>query len=73
MTTTTRGAKRPATLSERVEKSVALALKSGSRRTPRGVLSPEAAQALAALRKAGYADSDTGCIARALISEAGRL
>lgn len=66
MTTTTSGAKRPATTSERVAKSQARAVKSGARLI-RALIPAEAAQALADLQAAGYADSATGCIARALI------
>ncbi|MDN5939653.1 MAG: hypothetical protein L0H83_13465 [Salinisphaera sp.] len=42
-------------------------IESGARRMPSGLLPVDAARALDALIRAGYADSLTGCIARALI------
>lgn len=39
----------------------------GGRRMPGGVLPSDAAEALAALQRDGYAPSATGCIVRALI------
>jgi len=42
----------------------------GGRRTPGGVLPPDASSALAALQSANYAPSATACIARALIEAA---
>lgn len=44
----------------------------GGRRLPGGVLAPEAADALDRLREIGYAESLTGCIARALLEAARR-
>lgn len=66
------GAKRPATLAERVERSRAKAIAAGARPTPRGVLPPEAAAALDSLQASGYAPSATACIARALLDAASR-
>ena len=59
-------------LADRVRDSQARAIRGGARRTPRGILPPEAARALDALHERGYADSLTGCIARALV-EAARM
>jgi len=59
-------ARKPVPLAERVGASVERALERGARRTPRGVLPPEAAAALQALLDAGYAPNATACIARAL-------
>lgn len=42
-------------------------IEKGGRRMPSGVMSPEAASALTALLKAGYAKSMNACIERALI------
>lgn len=44
----------------------------GGRRLPGGTLQPDAAEALAKLQAAGYADSATACIARALVEAAKR-
>jgi anti-sigma factor RsiW len=66
------GAKRPATPAERVERSKAKAIASGSRPTPRGMLPADAAAALAGLQASGYAASATACIARALVDAASR-
>jgi hypothetical protein len=66
------GAKRPDTLAERVERAKAKAMKAGARRTPSGMLRPQAAEALAKLRSIEYAPSETGCIEAALIEAAAR-
>lgn len=72
MTAPAGGAKRPATLAERVERARAKAIAAGARPTPRGVLPAEAAQALDSLQAGGYASSATACIARALLDAASR-
>lgn len=63
---------RPISLADRVAACRARAIEAGARRTPSGVLPPDAAAALAALMRSGYAASATGCIARALVAAADR-
>jgi hypothetical protein len=63
----------PKTQSERARDSEARKVDSGGRRMPGGVLSVDAANALAKLQTAGYASSATACIAKALNEAAGRL
>jgi len=58
--------------SQRVEDSRRRAILRGAISTPRGMLPPDAADALHWLRDRGYATSLTGCIARALIDAAER-
>lgn len=55
-----------------VRKSEARARARGGRRLPGGTLPPPAADALAKLQAAGYAESATACIARALTEAAKR-
>lgn len=57
----------PVPLADRVRASEARKVEAGGRRMPGGVLPPDAATALERLQAAGYADSATGCIARALV------
>ena len=64
--------RKPRTDASYVRASEARAIEAGARRTPRGILPPDAARALDSLHKRGYADSLTGCIARALV-EAARM
>jgi hypothetical protein len=68
----TRHDPRPKPLSARVRDSRARAIEAGARPTPHGILPPDAALALEALHARGYADSLTGCIARALVEAAKR-
>lgn len=65
--------KRPATAAERVKRAEDKAIAAGARQTPRGLLSPDAAQALDDLQRSGYAGSATGCISRALVDSALKL
>ena len=58
---------KPKTLAERVRASEARSIEAGAVRMPGGLLPADAAQALDALLKAGYAQSKTAVIARALI------
>lgn len=62
----------PKSPADRVADSRARAIERGAIRTPRGVLPPDAAQALDALMQSGYATSRTACIARALVQAAAR-
>lgn len=50
-----------------VRASEARKIKSGGRRMPSGVMSPDAVKAMNALIRKGYANSMTACIERALI------
>lgn len=61
------------TPAERVRASEARARERGARRLPGGTLPPAAAEALERLEAAGYAESATAMIARALIEAAARL
>lgn len=54
-------------LSERVKKSKLALIERGGRAIPRGMLQPDAAQALAELLAARYAPSETGVISTALL------
>ena len=54
-------------LTDRVKKSQQAAIERGGRATPRGILKPDAAAALAALLGAGYSDTATGVISAALL------
>lgn len=63
-------ARQPVPLADRVAASRARAIEAGARKTPRGMLTPEAAHALDALLRAGYAPNATACIVRALIEAA---
>ncbi len=54
-------------LSERVKKSKLALIERGGRAIPRGMLQPDAAQALAELLSAGYAPTESGVIATALL------
>lgn len=67
------GPSKPKGLAASVRKSEARARERGGRRLPGGTLSPPAAVALAELEAAGYADSATACIGRALVEAAGRV
>lgn len=60
----------PKSPAQRVLGSQRRALQAGGRRTPRGILSPGAAQALHELHAIDYAPSLTACIERALLSAA---
>jgi len=57
----------PKTLSQRVRDSEQRRISSGARRIPGGILPADAAQALDALRAAGYESSYARVIARAII------
>jgi hypothetical protein len=61
------------TLAERVRASEARKVKKGGRRLPGGVLGADAAAALEHLQRAGYAESATACIARALVDAERKL
>lgn len=63
----------PSTNSQRVAKARAKLLQEGGRRLPTGYLQPDAAAALDALRAAGFAPTDTGVIAAALLDAARKL
>lgn len=64
----TRAKKRePLTPAERVRASEARKIEAGGMRLPGGILPPDAAGALQRLVAAGWADSATGAIARALV------
>lgn len=54
-------------LSERVKRSKLALIERGGRAIPRGMLQPDAAQALAELLAAGYAPTESGVIATALL------
>ncbi|HEY4530124.1 MAG TPA: hypothetical protein VIG97_07325 [Luteimonas sp.] len=57
----------PKSASEQVRASEARAVERGGRRLPGAIIPPEAADALTRLLANGYAESATGCIARALV------
>lgn len=63
----------PMTLRQRVRESEARKIKAGGRRIPGGVMPADAAQALDKLSAAGYGDSASACIFRALVEAAERL
>lgn len=63
----------PVALADRVRASEARKVKAGGRRMPGGVLGADAARALDRLQAAGYADSATACIARALVDAERKL
>ena len=58
------------TPTERVARSQAALLERGGRRIPGGGLQPDAAQALDALVRTGYAKNQSAVIARALLDAA---
>ena len=58
---------KPQTLAERVRASEARSIEAGAVRMPGGLLPADAAHALTVLLGAGYAQSKTAVIARALI------
>ncbi len=60
-------------LSQRVAESRARLIEAGGRSIPRGMLKPDAAQALADLVAAGYAATETGVIAAALLDAQKKL
>jgi hypothetical protein len=64
--------KSPKTDAQYARASEARARERGGRRLPGGTLQPEAASALAKLQANGYAESATGCIAKALVEAAKR-
>jgi len=63
----------PKPLAERVRASEARKIKQGGRRMPGVVMPPDAAAALDKLQAAGYGDSASGCIFRAIVEAAERL
>lgn len=65
--------KTPASPRQRVRDSEARKIQAGGRRIPGGVMPADAAQALDKLTAAGYGDSASACIFRALIDAADRL
>lgn len=60
------------TNAERVKKSRAALVARGGAKLPGGCLQPKPAAALRELCEAGYSDTRTGCIARALVEAAER-
>jgi hypothetical protein len=63
----------PLSLADRVRASEQRKVEAGGRRLPGGVLPADAAEALESLQGAGYANSATGCISRALVEADERL
>lgn len=55
------------TPAQRVRASEANKIKAGGRRMPSSVMSPAAAKAMESLLRAGYANSMTACVERAII------
>ena len=64
--------KHPLTPAQHSRNSERRALAAGAIRTPGGILPPEAAKALETLAAAGYSNSRTSIIARALIEASQR-
>lgn len=64
---------KPVPLADRVRASESRKVKAGGRRLPGSILPADAAAALDKLVAAGYGDSATGCIARALIETAEKV
>jgi hypothetical protein len=57
-------------LADRVRASEARKIKAGGRRMPGGIMPPDTARALEKLQAAGYGDSASGCIFRAIVEAA---
>jgi hypothetical protein len=63
----------PSDAAKQVRASEARKIKAGGRRMPGGVMPADAAEALDKLHAAGYGDTISGCIFRAIVETAERV